>query len=451
MCGYCFGFGFFACGLFWINNALLLDLPRLGWLIPLSFMGSGLFFGLFVAIPALFCYHKNIYAQILAFAAWWVLFEWIRSFIFTGFPWNLLGSVLAFEPAGLQLASVIGTYGLSLLVIILCSLPAALFTDTNKKRSIIANLALLPFLAVLIWGYGFYRIHSLAPESPSELQIRIVQPAIPQQMKWQEEALFENLQTYIRLSQENLPANTKLIIWGETATPFPISVEPHYLDYLTQAVPPSGYLITGLFDYAVKEDEWKPLNAMATIDTNAKVAAYYKKSHLVPFGEYIPFRKWFPKSLRPVTNVISDFGSGNGVETIHLPEIPPFGISICYEIIFPAEIVNQNDRPQWLINLTNDGWYGLSAGPYQHLTAARLRAVEEGLTIVRAANSGISALISKTGAILNKLDLQQSGQLDFYLPQVPAIHTVYGKYQNYITIMLCLIVLLSSFFIAKKI
>lgn len=451
--GYWFGFGFFACGFFWINNALLLDLPRLGWLIPLSFFGSGAFFGLFVAFPAFLSHYcKNSYGKILSFAVWWTVFEWIRSFIFTGFPWNLLGSVLAFNDAGIQLASVIGTYGLSLLTIVFVSLPSAFFVDNDRKRAIIVNGAALPLLAAAIWGFGCWRLHRLPDNEFSSIRVRIVQPSIPQQIKWQPEALVDNLNTYIELSRQELPSDTKLVIWGETANTFSPVLEPQYLESLALAVPPGGYLITGSIDYAFNDavNRWQPLNSMIALDGKQQVVANYDKSHLVPFGEYIPFRRWLPGKLRTVTNFISDFGAGNGVETIRLPGVPPFGVLICYEVIFPAEVVNRADRPQWLINLTNDGWYGISAGPYQHLVAARLRAAEEGLTMVRAANSGISALISKTGTILEEFPLQKSGQFDFYLPQALSVHTVYGKYHNFITIMLCSLILISIFLCGRK-
>ena len=176
------------------------------------------------------------------------------------------------------------------------------------------------------------------------------------------------------------------------------------------------------------------------------VAAAYGKSHLVPFGEYVPLRQYLPESLKPVTNAIADFMPGTGPSTVVLPQIPPFGILICYEIIFPAAVTDPAQRPQWLLNLTNDGWYG----PRQHLVAARMRAVEEGLTVVRAANSGISALISKTGVVLRRLPLNASGTLDFPLPQSPSVETPYSKYHNLTVMLLCFLTVITAYALSKR-
>lgn len=443
--GYWFGFGFFAVGFSWITQALAIDLPRLGWLIPPALVAGGLFFGFFAAFPALLCsFCRGIYGRIVAWASWWCIFEWLRSFVLTGFPWNLMGSVLAFSDAGIQSASLVGTYGLSWAVILLTSLPAALFAEENRRRAIVVNLIFLPLISLFIWGFGCWRLAYSGANESSNSGIRIVQPAIAQQLKWKEESLWQNLQQYIDLSQQNLPQDIKLVVWGETANPFPLAFERGQARRLAAAAPQSGYLITGSLDYDFDDEsqKWQPINGMLAIDDAGNVAARYAKSHLVPFGEYIPLRALLPAGLRTVTNFIADFAAGSGPQTIRLPNIPPFGVLICYEIIFPAEIVDAADKPQWLINLTNDGWYGLSSGPYQHLVATRLRAVEEGLTIVRAANSGISALINRYGQIEQNLALRQRGYIDFYLPKEPAIDTFYGRFHNLIPLLLSLSALL---------
>lgn len=446
--GYWFGFGHFACGLFWINNALMMDLPRLGWLIPLTFIASGGFFGLFTALPALFCrLFKTFPAKVLAFAAAWTAFEWLRSFILTGFPWNLLGTVWVFSDRAIQAASVFGTYGLSLLTIIMASLPAIVLFSSDKK-TIFATLFISALLPALLFAYGEWRLQRYPDDSFSDLNIRIVQPSIPQQMKWQKEMLESNLQTYINMSVQTPAVKNNLIIWGETANPFVLNMEPQYLEVLHRAIPANGYLITGTLDYVHDGEKWRPVNTMQAIDSDG-IAASYGKSHLVPFGEYIPLRRYLPQSLKPVTNVIADFMPGSGNETITLPGIPPFGILICYEIIFPAEVIDSQQRPEWLLNLTNDGWYGDSSGPRQHLAAARMRAVEEGLTLVRAANSGISALISKTGVVLKELPLNTSGTLDFSLPQQLSCRTIYSKYHNLTVMLLCIFALITAYCLSK--
>ncbi len=452
--GYWFGFGHYACGFFWITNALMLDLPRLGWLIPLVFVGSGGFFGLFTAFPALFCCRfKTFWAKLLAFAAAWTVFEWLRSFVLTGFPWNLLGTVWSFSNAAIQAASCFGTYGLSLLTIFAAAAPGLLFFSRNRKAAVLA-VSIPVLISGFLFGYGTWRLSHYPDDRFSEIKVRIVQPAIPQQMKWQPEMLEQNLQTYVNMSRpvandSERPFNPDLVIWGETATPFVLRLEPQYLEMLLPAVPPQGFLITGILDYDYDGEKWRPLNAMQAFDRRG-IFASYAKSHLVPFGEYIPLRRYLPDRLKPVTNVIADFMPGNGVETIRLPGIPPFGVLICYEIIFPAEVADNADRPQWLINLTNDGWYGDSAGPRQHLVATRMRAVEEGLTIVRAANSGISALISKTGTVLRQLPLNVSGTLDVYLPHSLSIDTWYKKYHNFPVLFICLLCIVLAVALNRK-
>lgn len=447
--GYWFGFAYFACNLSWIGNALLIDAQHFGWLYPIALLSSGAFFGLFVAFPAMLCrYFKNIYAQWLSFSAFWVVFEWIRSFIFTGFPWNLLGSVLAFSTPALQLASIIGTYGLSLLVLMQTSAISILLCERNKKN-IINTASIIISTFVLIWGYGYIRLQ------PSELKnsetiIRIVQPAIPQTMKWKKSELENNFKEYIKLSQQSGFEKINFVIWGETATPFALDFEPEKLKEITQAVPPHGYLLTGLVRYQYTNHNFSPVNSMFIIDSNGKILDFYDKSHLVPFGEYIPFRQYLPSWIRPVTNAIANFVPGNGPKVIKIPQHPSVGGLICYEIIFPSQIVNSKNRPEWLVNLTNDGWYGTSQGPYQHLVATQLRAVEEGISIIRAANTGISAAISPYGEILKSIPLNQKGIIDINLPKPSSIQTIYGYLGNILPLILCLINIMLSFFIQKK-
>ncbi len=448
--GFWFGFGYFSIGLSWINNALAIDLPRLGWLIPIAFASSGGFFGLFVGIPSVVSfYFKNIYAKILAFASLWVIFEWIRSFIFTGFPWNLLGYSLSFCPKLIQIASIIGSYGVSLLVIITTSLAVVPIIKRTKK-DIIISVGTVFLIIATIFVYGDIRLKNISPEKNSQIKVSVVQPSIPQNLKWDKDTLKNNQQTYIDYSVKSHNQDKKhLIIWGETANPYIPEFDAKDFADIYRAVPANGYLITGTISY-IYDQKLYPQNSMLAIDSNHHVAAKYSKSHLVPFGEYIPLRKYLPDSLRPVTNVISDFRAGNGVETLSLKDVPNFGVLICYEIIFPAEIVDKNNRPMWLINLTNDGWYGTGAGPYQHLAIAQMRAVEEGLTIVRAANSGISAIISKTGTILDSIPLNYSGVLDFYLPQELAVITFCAKHKNKIPLTMCIILFLLAISINYK-
>ena len=447
--GYWFGFGYFACNMAWIGNAVLIEAAKLGWLFPSILLAAGGFFGLFVALPALLSnLPKSFYARWLSFAAWWVIFEWIRSFILTGFPWNLLGSVLAFDLTLLQAASVVGTYGLSLAILLVCCAPALIAFYKNKTSIATAALTIL-FISASLIGYGKYHLNQM-DIAQSETKIRLVQPAIPQKMKWNRQKLEENLEQYINMSKQTGLEEIDFVIWGETATPFALDFEPQYMEKITDAIPNKGYLITGLVRYTFQEGDFRPMNSSFIIDKSGKILNYYDKSHLVPFGEYIPFRKHLPDWIKPVTNTISDFIAGKGHKSIKISTHPSFGISICYEIIFPHQIINPKDKPDWLINLTNDGWYGISQGPYQHLVTTQLRAIEEGRTIVRAANTGISAIINPYGKILAQIPLNERKILDINLPKQLYIKTIYGEYGNYLPLILALVNILIVFVLKNK-
>ena len=447
--GYWFGFGYFACNMAWIGNAVLIEAEKLGWLFPIILLAAGGFFGLFIAFPALLSnLAKSFYARWLSFASWWVIFEWIRSFILTGFPWNLLGSVLAFDLTLLQAAAVVGTYGLSLAVLLVCSAPALIIINKNKTAFLTATLAILCISGALI-SYGKYHLAQM-DMAESDTKIRLVQPAIPQKMKWNRQKLEQNLEQYINMSKQEGLEDIDFVIWGETATPFALDFEPQYMEKVREAIPNKGHLITGLVRYEFYNGKFHPLNSSYIIDKNGNIADYYDKSHLVPFGEYIPLRRFLPDWITPVTNTITDFLAGTGPRSIKIANEPSFGISICYEIIFPHQIINPKDKPEWLINLTNDGWYGISQGPYQHLVTTRLRAIEEGRTIVRAANTGISAIINPYGKILAQCALNQTDIIDIKLPQQLFINTIYGQYGNFIPIILCLFNIIIAFAIKNK-
>lgn len=447
--GYWFGFGYFAVNLSWIGNALLIEAETFGWLYPITILASGAFFGLFTAFPALTAYlFNNRLSRWLAFAAAWIVFEWIRSFIFTGFPWNLLGSVLAFSTGLIQTASLFGTYGLSLCMLLVCGSPFLIFSADKKQRltGIITALSLIVFIS----AYGFWRTNGYI-YAPSSTRLRLVQPSIPQSMKWNKETLEQNLREYISLSRENGFENIDFVIWGETASPFPLDFDFRRLQEVTAAVPPQGYLLTGSIRYELSADgSYRPLNSMFAINDAGRIVGTYDKAHLVPFGEYVPFKQFLPESFRPVAQSLADFKAGSGPKSISIAGHPRFGPLICYEIIFPYQVINKKNPPQWLVNFTNDGWYGNSQGPHQHLVTTRFRAVEEGLTVVRAANSGISAVISPVGEVLAAIPLNAKQTLDFNLPNRPTVPVVYGKFGNIIPLSLAVVCLLIAFIVAKR-
>lgn len=437
---YWFGFGFFVAGLYWIGNALLVDIVNLGWLYPLTLLAIGGFFGLFMIPPfAVWYYFKknNIWYKIIAFACVWVLAEWVRSFIFTGFPWNLLGTVFAFNDIFIQSACLWGTYGLSFIFLILSASIYALF-EGNKKSSLIIICITVLFLTI----FGLVRIKNYNTQN-SDIKIRLVQPSIAQSMKWNKNELENNFYKYIELSKQEPLNDVDFVVWGETALPFDIEYNEKYRERIKEAIPDSGYLITGLVRYDIINGKYEAFNSMYVIDKNAQIVAFYDKNHLVPFGEYIPLRKYLPDWIRPIANNIADFSTSEKLKNIKIKNYPKFGALICYEIIFPDEVVNRQDKPDWLVVLTNDGWYGKSSGPYQHLVSAKMRAIEEGISIVRSANSGISAVINPLGKISQQIELNKIGAQDIYLPLNSKIFTLYSLYGKNAVLLLMLLILVA--------
>lgn len=437
--GYWFGFGFFCAGFYWIANALLVDIAAFGWLYPIALLACGTFFGLFLIPPFLAWYYfknANIWSQILGFAGVFVLSEYVRSFLLTGFSWNMLGTMLAFSDVLLQTAALIGTYGLSFLVIVF-----VLSFDAMLKKHIKSGIFVALMIAVLTTSFGLYRIKSYDPAS-SVITARLVQPSIPQSMKWDESTLEDNLMDYINLSRQDGLDDVNFVLWGETATAFNPVQSLYYQMLIQKAVPQNGYLLTGLLRYNEADDTL--FNSLSVIDDKGDTVAFYDKHHLVPFGEYIPFRKYLPKWVQPLAAGLEDLSAGEQYKTISVKGLPPFAALICYEVIFPDHVINRLHKPKLLIVVSNDGWYGKSFGPYQHLVSAKMRALEEGITVLRAANNGISALINPIGQTTARLGLNKRGILDVKLPKNLTVDTLYGRIggrmiQAFMLIILCIL------------
>ena len=438
---YLFGFAFYAVSFSWINKALLLNGDEFAAFVPAVFLATGAFFGLFWALPAVVAFWgRNIYNRIVLFSTMFVIFEWVRSFIFTGFPWNLLGTALCFDVKLIQMAAYIGTYGLSLLLLSVCGGAAALVAGAVQRKFYAGALALV-FISVAVIGAG----GALYQKSESgEMKVRLVQPSIPQQYKWEAAEAYANFRAYIDLSKSRPLDGVKLVVWGETATPYFLDRDWLHLREITEAVPKGGFLVTGLLRAGIVDGMYVPFNSMFVIDESGVVKDYYDKSHLVPFGEYLPFRDLWPSFMTPVAQVVGELGRGEKFKNLQVEGLPLMGGAICYESIFPKQVVNPKEKPQLLLVLANDGWYGVSAGPYQHLAAAQMRAVEEGITVIRSANTGISAVVAPNGDMSGVIGLNQKGIADVVLPRVLARETVYGTYGNVVPgglILLCWLVM----------
>ena len=436
--GYWFGFGFFSAGFYWIGNALLIDVAQTGWMYPIALFFNGSFFGIFTILPFMitkFC--KNVWAKVLLFCAFWVLSgEWFRGVFLTGFPWNPLSSVLAFSPALLQTLAWWGTYGLSLVVVLLGVLPVFWLIKPNHKTFCLPVLSV--FILFVIWNYGGFVIaHRPKISNGKSIMVRLVQPSIPQTLKWDRDSAEKNLDEYIKLSKTDDNRYVDFVIWGETASPYDFTYDDKHRLKIKRAIPRKGYLISGFLRYGESEHGYKPYNSLGVFDDKGNVVATYDKSHLVPFGEYIPLREYLPEWIKPVANNVAELGRGEKYKTISVEGYPAFAPLICYEIIFSDEVVRKFNKPKWMVVLTNDGWYGLSAGPHQHLVAAQMRAIEEGISVVRSANSGISAVITPYGQIKAKLSLGQKGSVDILVKPDLARDTLFGRYGNIIPLSMC--------------
>ena len=430
---YCFSFAFFMMGFSWVAKALMIDGGTFAYFVPLVLMAMGGFFGLFIAVPCyLVRFGRNRYAKALMLCLVIVFFEWIRSFIFTGFPWNLFGSALGVDVRLIQGASVVGVLGLSFVLLMLLVGVALIVEKAINERKFDKNaLYFILFAVLFLVGFSF-RYKEFEEGS---LKVRLVQPNIPQTFKWNNEMLYENFRKYIDLSKSKPLVGVDMVVWGETASPYMLDRDDKHLLEIREAIAEDGFLVTGLIRAGFVMGEYVPYNSLFVIDDLGNIRDYYDKVHLVPFGEFLPFKEYLPDFMRPVANVVGNMGRGEKFKNIRVNGLPLMGGAICYESIFSKEVINPKEKPELLVVLANDGWYGKSKGPYQHLLEAQLRAVEEGITVVRSANTGISAVIKPNGDKVGVIGLFESGISDINLPKVLSVDTIYGRWGNWVLVI----------------
>ncbi|MCH7710227.1 MAG: apolipoprotein N-acyltransferase [Proteobacteria bacterium] len=441
--GWWFGFGHFFTGLYWITNSLLVDADRFGWLVP--FAVSGLSAGLAIfpglAAAAVRLSGARGAGRVLALAVAWTAVEWLRGHILSGFPWNLLATAWVFSDAVSQTVAVIGAYGLSLLTVALAAAPATLGdrlgggADAGRGRRW-AAVVVMTVLFGGLWAAGEVRLAS-APAEGSDgsmvpgVRLRLVQANIDQRLKWSPSERAANFGKYLSMTKGPGFEKVTHVIWPETAVPYIVARDAEARAAIAAVVPPKGLLISGAIRAtAAGVKPFEVWNSAHAIDQSARIVGTYDKFHLVPFGEYMPLRGVLP--LQKITPGAVDFSAGPGPRTLALPGLPPVSLLICFEVIFPGNVLDRGNRPRWLLNLTNDAWFGESTGPYQHFAAARLRAVEEGLALVRSANTGISAVIDPYGRVIARLDLGVEGVLDSPLPLPLEGLTPYARFGDWI-------------------
>ncbi len=443
MTAWLFGAGHFLVGVHWIAEPFLVDAARHGWLVPFALAGMAGGLALFPAATGLITvalarrFALAGIARALTFAAVWVVFEWVRSWLFTGFPWNLIGYVWAATPEVMQAAAFAGIFGVSLMTVVAGTAPAVL--AGSGARAWIAVLIFTIVLPAAVWSGGALRLGGAPAYGPDDtaamvpgVRLRIVQANIPQRRKWQPDLRAGHLQRHIALSQQPPSRPSALppthVIWPETAVPFFLASDAAARGVAAIAVPRDGALITGAVRRGGEPGNARFWNAAHVITGDGRIVANYDKAHLVPFGEYVPLRGILP--LDKLVPGQGDFSAGAGRQTIAIPGLPPFSPLICYEAIFPGAVARQDARPSWLLNLTNDAWFGTFAGPQQHFAIAATRAVEEGLPLVRAANTGISAVIDPYGRPVAMLGLGVEGVIDSGLPLALPTLTPYARWGN---------------------
>jgi apolipoprotein N-acyltransferase len=447
--GWWLGFGYFVAGLWWLGDAFLVEADRFAWALPLGILGLPAALALFTALG--FGIARLLWvpgpARLFALAVGLGTSEWLRGHLFTGFPWNLFGMALGDHLILAQAASAVGIYGLTLIAIPLFAAPAT-WADADTKRrlpwAIIAAIAALTGLAL----FGALRL-ALAtdPGFVAGVQLRIMQPNLGQDAKFRPEYRDAILDRYLALSDRaTSPQSTGLadvthLIWPESAFPFILGRDAQGLARIGAALPPRTILITGAarMDAAAsrpRDGSATVFNAVQVIASGGTIIDSSDKAHLVPFGEYLPFAALLNRiGLRQFISVPGGFEPGEHRKGLSVPGLPLVSPLVCYEAIFSGEVMPQiwppgrDRRPGLLLNVTNDGWFGAYAGPQQHFAQARLRSIEEGLPLIRAANTGISAIIDAYGRVLDKLPSGVEGVLDGKLP-LSISPTLFARWGN---------------------
>ena len=439
--GWCFGFGFFVAGLYWIGYAFLVDAKNFGWLLPVAVSGLPAYLALYTALGLAAA--RLIWVRgperLLALAATLTIAEWLRGHLLSGFPWNTFGYALTQPLVLAQSVSLVGIWTLTFLCIAICATPAVLADDAidtpRPYRTPMIGLSILAAFAI----YGAARLTLHPTTFANGVMLRVMQPNLQQDDKFNYSAKTQIMARYQRLSERATgPDSNGLrdithLIWPESAFPFFLTREPDALAQIAGFLKPGTELITGAVRAAPNASAANPhaYNSVYVIDPDGSIQGIYDKVHLVPFGEYLPLQSLLEKfGLRQLTKQVGGFDSGNRRRAMDVPHAPKMLPLICYEAIFPGDAVPPGERPGWLVNVTNDGWFGISTGPYQHFQQARVLAIAEGLPLVRAANTGISAVIDPVGRVINFLPLGSEGVFDSRLPNPaePTFFVIVGDY-----------------------
>ncbi len=437
--GWLFAFGQFVCGLYWLSYSLFVDIAKWWWALPFSIAGLPFYLAFYTGFAALIWKAVPVrgYARLLTFVVLFMVGEWLRGHLLTGFPWNLTAhGWIAWLPI-LQSYSLIGAYGLGFLTLAAAVAPA-LFADPEYParqavKICLAGIALL--IALGMWGA--VRLSHDTGATVKDVTVRLVQPNIAETDKWSPQLARQNFETLLTLSRRPAEGETpSIVVWPESAVPWPLDINAAIPRAMTTVIPPGGLLLTGTIRRDRDAAGYRYYNSLQVLDASGDIIGHYDKAHLTPFGEYMPLRHFLPVDGLAVSS--NDFSEGSAPVTLRFDQAPPFTPLICYEAAFP-ESIPPKARPQWLLNITNDGWFGDSAGPRQHMAQARARAVEQGIPLLRAANTGISVVVDPYGKIIQSLPLQVAGIIDAGLPVAINEQPLYARYGDSAFIILLVV------------
>ena len=446
------GAGHFAAAMFWIIDPFLIDLPRHGWMAPFALVlmaqGLGLFWAAAAASALVLCPQGAVHPawRVACLALCLTGYELLRGYLFTGLPWAALGHIWA-DTALIGWAAVFGASGLSALSVTLAALPVAF-----AKFSALRSVGPATFLGICLGLWGLFGVLEaptpMAAVSQSKpIQLRLVQPNTPQSDKWNPDLAMAHLDRAMALagaaSTTGRPPD--LIVWPEASLPWLLNDSGPLLAEIAR----QAHGIPTLLG-ATHRKGTRYFNALVVIDGQGRQIALYDKHHLVPFGEYIPFGDQLSfLGLRGLAaRDGAGYSPGPGPQILDLGMLGRILPLICYEAVFAQDLFRAKGRADWIVQITNDAWFGDLTGPYQHLAQARFRAAEQGLPLVRVANTGVSALIDPTGQILAEIPLNTTGYLDVTLPP-PLPEPFYARHGD--TPLILLLATLFSGFAAARI
>ena len=421
--GWALGVGWFGHGLIWIVEPFLVDVSRYGWMAPFALLfmatGGGAFWAL--AFGVAYRVGKSNLTRILALLLTWSLIEFGRAYLFTGFPWAALAQIWPGTDPSLLLAWI-GPHGLALATLMATLLPGWALSQSRGVRTIL--ITTLPALGLIISSLSLGQTRpEMAPLTTKA--IRLIQPNAPQDQKWHPDfawGFFDRQIAFTKADSDGGP-RPDLIVWPETAIPVLLDDAAATLETISIAAAGSP-----VFLGIQRKQGGRYYNSSILLDGQGQIAERYDKHHLVPFGEYIPFGDLAAKFglFGLAAQGRSGFSAGPGPRTLNIDGIGKALPLICYEVVFPQDVGGTDDRPDYLLQITNDAWFGTNSGPYQHLAQARMRAIEQGLPMIRVANTGVSAMIDPWGRITASIPLGQAGFVDALLP-MPRNPTYYAR------------------------